>query len=351
MKEPETCLAIRSIVEDFNRFPVRPFLGFMLSYNTTSSLSNNSSREISYSYYHGLNLVIGILAMVANGFLLVILTYFVENRRQTTNVLIINQTSMDLISSIGVIVTYAPNDFTTTYSPDSLGYAMCLLFHGSLLQYTALFSSIMGLTVIAGERYVKIVHSILHRKHYRPWMIYYMVALPWVCSATASIFFYTENTVIMDGRCCPIKYYSYPAYRLMNAYGLFVVTYLCPVGTFSFCYASIALFIRRRSATVGVQSVSGETVQATQAKRKQLNVIKILAIISSVFVFSWLPSQLIEFMSIIGYPVDYDSSTWCLVSLIHLQNLLWNPIMYAWQYESVRNSIKKLVFKQETTQQ
>ena len=162
----------------------------MLPYNSTLSLSDNSSQatnEISYTYYYGLNLVIGLLAMLANGFLLVILIYFLENRRQTTNVLIINQTSMDLITSIGIIISYVTNDFTATYFPDSLGYAKCLLFHESIFQYTGLLSSVIGLSVIAGERYVKIVHSILHRKHYRPWMIYYMVTLSLcrLCRATA----------------------------------------------------------------------------------------------------------------------------------------------------------------------
>ena len=162
------------------------------------TVSKQMSSEIKYEYYHGLNLFIGLLAMLMNGFLLIVLTYLVENRRQTTNVLIINQTSMDLLSSIGVIVTYAPNDFTTTYSRNGLGYAMCLLFHGSMLQYTALYSSVIGLTVIAGERYVKIVHSILHRKHYRPWMIYCMVAMPWVCSASGALLVYIQTTVIID---------------------------------------------------------------------------------------------------------------------------------------------------------
>ena len=163
MKELATCVDIRSALEDVSRFPYRPISGFMLAYNSTTSLSDNStqmSSEIKYaSYYHGLNLFIGLLAMLMNGFLLVVLTYFVENRRQTTNVLIKNQALMDLISSICVISTYFPNELAITYYPDSLGYAMCLLFHGSIFQYTALYSSIMGLTVIAGEPLTKIYCS------------------------------------------------------------------------------------------------------------------------------------------------------------------------------------------------
>ena len=153
---------------------------------------------------------------------------------------------------------------------------MCLLFHGTFLQYTTLFSSIIGLMVIAGERYVKIVHSILHRKHYRPWMIYCMVALPWVFTVPPVILQFTPTTVIMDGHCCAKTYYSYPVIRTILAVILLCLTYLCPIGTISFCYVSIALFIRRRSATVGVQSVPRETAQATQARKKQLDVIKLL---------------------------------------------------------------------------
>ena len=80
--------------------------------------------------------------------------------------------------------------------------------------------------------------------------------------------------------------------------------------------------------------------------RKQLIVIKILAIVSSVFVLSYFPAQIEAFLTGIGYLVDFDGEIFCLIALIHLLNLLLNPIMYAWQYESVRNSIKKLLFKQ-----
>jgi len=41
------------------------------------------------------------------------------------------------------------------------------------------YSSIAGLVVITVERYVKIVHSVVYRNHYRRWMTYAGVILPW----------------------------------------------------------------------------------------------------------------------------------------------------------------------------
>ena len=37
------------------------------------------------------------------------------------------------------------------------------------------------------------------------------------------------------------------------------------------------------------------------------------------------------------------------VSLTHYMNLLLNPLLYAWQYESVRNSIKIMLLRQKIT--
>ena len=352
MEEPATCPSFYAAMLDNNPFGPRLFFPFLfVSFNSTTQLQSNYSQSadgFTYYYYHGLNLAQGILAMLANGFILFVLTYLVENRRQTTNVLIINQTVMDLITSLGVVITYWPSNLMQVYSKDILSYASCMLFHGGILMITALFSSILGLTTIAVERYFKIVHSILHRKYYRPWMIYQMVASPWVITFIWTTGSFLTETVIVNGHCCTASYYPSRVTRTINALITIIMTFIIPVCIFTFCYACIASFIRKRS-TVGVQNANADSAQTNQAKRKQLNVIKTLIGISTVFVISWLPTQIIVFINAFGFYLDYEGEMCSCMALFHLMNLLLNPIMYAWQYESVRNAIKQLIFRQGIT--
>ena len=86
-----------------------------------------------YNYLHYFNFTVGLIAAIGNGFLLFILTYFVENRRHTTNILIINQTVIEVVASVAIIIAHFPRKKVWTFSNDSLGYAMCELFYETIL--------------------------------------------------------------------------------------------------------------------------------------------------------------------------------------------------------------------------
>ena len=66
--------------------------------------------------------------------------------------------------------------------------------------------SIASLVVITFERYVKIVHSIVHRKYFRKWMIYVTIALTWMNGVLLNItIFWT--TQVVDGQCLAYQFW------------------------------------------------------------------------------------------------------------------------------------------------
>ena len=164
-----------------------------------------------YNHLHDVVFAVGLISALENGFLLIILSYFAENRRNTTNILIINQTVIELLGSVAIIIAHFPRKKVWTFSNDSLGHALCDLFYGSTVLGTAVLGDAANLTVIAIERYIKIVHSVMHRKYYRPWMIYIMVAAPWVGAVICAVSSVIPTTIIVDGRCCPLSYFLSPA--------------------------------------------------------------------------------------------------------------------------------------------
>ena len=64
-------------------------------------------------------------------------------------------------------------------------------------QFCDILTDACNMTTIAVERYIKIVHPVMHRKYYRPWMIYCMVAAPWVGGVISVISGYIPTTVIV----------------------------------------------------------------------------------------------------------------------------------------------------------
>jgi hypothetical protein len=58
--------------------------------------------------------------------------------------------------------------------------ALCLLFGGGFSTSSAANASALSLFMITLERYMKIVHPVFHRNHYRRWMTYVAIVLCWI---------------------------------------------------------------------------------------------------------------------------------------------------------------------------
>jgi len=58
--------------------------------------------------------------------------------------------------------------------------ALCFLFDGSSLITLWLNGATASVVAITFDRYWKVVHAVHHRKHYRRWMLYAGLFLPWL---------------------------------------------------------------------------------------------------------------------------------------------------------------------------
>ena len=254
---------------------------------------------------------------------------------------------MGFVGSVAIIVTYIPKDNAWFVSDDNTGYALCYIFHGTIFLYTSLFASVASLTTIAVERYVKIVHSVLHRRFYRHWMIYVLVAVPWMMGVTAATGSVIPTTIIIDGHCCPESYYPSGVSRIGHNMVGIVFGYVGPVCTITFCYSRIVLFMRKRAA-VAAGDVHSNSEMSSQKRNLLLNTIKILMMNTIMCVVTWTPPFIFLALFAFGYPMDIDGRVSLSLCLIEFTYYLVTPFMYAWQYDSVRNTIKMLLMRVKT---
>jgi len=77
----------------------------------------------------------------------------------------------------------------------------CLLIENDALVSSFIYGSVYGLVVITLERYVKIVHPVAHRNHYRRWMTYVGVATPWLIGLITSCVLSLTTSHFVDGTC------------------------------------------------------------------------------------------------------------------------------------------------------
>ena len=190
--------------------------------------------------------IVGIIGALANGLVIWVMTRSNNNNkeRRASSVLILHQLVLDFSSCILLIVTYLWK-LTNAKLRGSLNVILCFFIGSENLQWTCLNSSITNLVFIALERYVKIVHPILHRNFYKSWMTRVSIAFTWAVGILTNFPTTWLSTDFTDGNCG-----AYTIWSNQDAlgYGIFylLVSYVLPMMIFIYCYLHIWLVIHRR---------------------------------------------------------------------------------------------------------
>ena len=246
----------------------------------------------------GCSFAVGSVGSVANGFVLLALLCARQNRQKNINVFIMNQTFLDLLSCLFLILSVLSGRFE---SPSVAGkWIVCLLFQSNTVVAVASYSSIFGLMVITVERYVKIVHPVTHRNHYRPWMTTAGVILPWIDGVCCYLIPAWATATMGDGKC---RWFHWPIPALYSAYTLtmFIWHYVVPPTVFIFAYYKIIGVIRGQQRAVGpaappsastavsVQTAGTRAGQGEAKQKRKVNVVRTMVIIIICFCICYLP--------------------------------------------------------------
>ena len=329
----------------------------MTTENGTNETGRNrvvsGSRYMYSQLLNSLTFAIASVGSIANGFVLLSLLCARQSRRKNINVFIINQTALDLLACLFLIPTIIFGGLETT---SIIGkWIICLLFDTRTVLAVASYSSIFGLVVITAERYVKIVHSVIHRNHYRRWMTYAGVILPWVDGVCAYLIPAWATVAMVDGRCLVFRW---PTRAMYSGYTLtmFFWHYVLPTIFFSFAYCSIIGVIRRQNRAVApsVDTTAPTSTHRTivqpanrasqgQPKHKgKMKVVRTMITIVVCFCVCYLPYKV--YMVMVGMrAVPVNFAIFMIFNIISFLDRCINPFIYASQYEVVRRTWSPLV--------
>jgi len=76
-----------------------------------------------------------------------------------------------------------------------------------------LFGSAINLTLVAIERYLKVVHHVWSKEKLRKWMIYTAMAFPWISGFVFHIPVVLETSVVINGVCYAYVVWKNPESR------------------------------------------------------------------------------------------------------------------------------------------
>ena len=292
---------------------------------TTSDVSVNltSERTLKILYY-----CIGAFGLLGNSVILLALGTSRSLRKHRTNILIMNQSSIDFFCALFLILTNALED-EMPYND-----AYCGLWRTKLPLWAVLVSSTYSLLLITIDRYLAIVHAVWHMNNMTTKPLVVGIVCVWLVGPLYNIAYMvpTSKTRSGDGYCQ--VFYYFPSLTGQRAVGIltFVLQFLIPIVVLIFCYL-------RMVRTLWMRIAAANDTSKNNKKAPMRNVVKTLIMVSACFFVCWVFNQVFYLAFNLGASMDFTSSFYHFTVIAVFCNCCINPIVYLAQYRQFQKRL------------
>ena len=317
-------------------------------YNVSATSRGRSRPSYSSSYYisptlstvfYVITVSTAVVGCLGNAYVLLALLLNKKSRASNVNVFITHQVILDLTACTFLFLGLLVRPTSTNHATAMF---LCLFFEKFIISSAAANASICGLIVITIERYVKIVHAVAYRNHYRPWMTRAGIVIPWIFGICTNSIHTVIMSKIVRGRC--IRSPMSPIWNVAK----FVLVYLGPLAIIVFGYWKILAVIRRQRKQVGQSQPNATSAAATAAektsRRTEINVIRTMVLVSVSFAVCFVCMRVYAILTSLRV-VPGIGALYLLFSVFTYSNYCLNPFIYATQYEVVRRWWKAVVYR------
>ena len=309
-----------------------------INVNGTSSPLPNI--RISNTYLNIAYGSVSVLGILGNLIVIVVIAKSTTLRKTFTNILILNQSCIDLVTAVCIMLTTTRTSVTHDLC-GIVGEIYCILWLSDLPLWSFLISSSYSLIMLTVERYLAVVHPIFHHNSVSKRTVLIMAAVSWFPGLIVMLAVVVPTSGVIDGRCAVMSLFVSPWWQKFCGVGLFITQYLIPITVFITCYGRIFLYLRSRVSPQGQTSGNEVAVQKARASR---NVLKMLVIIVVCYILcnSWNQFTFLAFN--FGYAVDFTGWYYNFTVIAIFLNCCANPFIYALKYEIFQTEFRKQFF-------
>nr|XP_055063244.1 neuropeptide FF receptor 1 like 1 [Misgurnus anguillicaudatus] len=285
-------------------------------------------------------LMVLLLCIVGNGLVCLVV---LRNRkmRTVTNLFILNLAISDLLVGVFCVPTTLIDSLISGWPFNQLTCKM-----SNLVQGMSVSASVFTLVAIAVDRFTGIVYPFHHRL--RPVSAFFAIIFIWLL-AFAIIFPSAVRSTVkpLDGICMLQDNQIYPVFvcfedwpkeemRRVYTTVIFIYVYLAPLGLLSIMYGCIAT------------KLSKNLRKNRSRSRKRIKVIKMLIIVTVLFMVSWLPlwtlMLLTDYQDLDRSQIDFLSSyLFPAAHWLAFFNSGINPIIYGFFNVNFRRGFQSAV--------
>ncbi|XP_077201109.1 opsin-3 [Paroedura picta] len=273
---------------------------------------------------------IGVLGLCNNVLVLVLYAKF-KRLRSPTHLFLVNISLSDLLVSLfGVSLTF----FSCLRSRWVWDDAGCVWdgFSSSLFGIV----SVMTLTVLAYERYMRIVHArvIDFSWSWRAITYIWLYSLAWT---GAPLLGWNHYTLEIHGLSCSLDWRSKEPNDASFVLFFFLGCLVVPVAVMAYCYGHILYAIRMLRCVEDLQ-----TVQVIKILRYEKKVAKMCFLMIATFFICWTPYAVVSLLMAYGYGHLITPTVAIIPSFFAKSSTAYNPVIYIFMSRKFRRCLLQL---------
>ncbi|XP_054847066.1 opsin-3 [Eublepharis macularius] len=273
---------------------------------------------------------IGLLGLCNNLLVLVLYAKF-KRLRSPTHLFLVNISLSDLLVSLfGVSFTFL-SCLRSRWVWDD---AACVWdgFSNSLFGIV----SIMTLTVLAYERYIRVVHArvIDFSWSWRAITYIWLYSLLWT---GAPLLGWNHYTLEIHGLGCSVDWRSKEPNDASFVLFFFLGCLAAPVVVMAYCYGHILYAIRMLRCVEDLQ-----TVQVIKILRYEKKVAKMCFLMITTFLICWMPYAVVSLLIAYGYGHLITPTVAIIPSFFAKSSIAYNPVIYIFMSRKFRRCLLQL---------
>ncbi|XP_041478857.1 trissin receptor-like [Lytechinus variegatus] len=292
--------------------------------------------------------LLGSLGILGNGLVLVVMTT-VKELRTTTNSFIVNQSIIDLVTSILLFLMFIAPPLPLPES-EPVAKLICAVWNSKYIFWGMSIASTFNLILLTLERYFAVVFPVVYHVHFSNRRVPFLAALPWLVGLVFQIYWAVANQY-SDGQCI-IKHTSRQS-QIVVGILVFLLVYVIPMVIMAFAYISIANALRQRvdrsvaaSKRVQLALTAKDTLKPRQVnhrERARINVIKTLITVSVTFAICWAPNHIMYLCFNLSKGITWITGpVYDFTVYLAFFNMCINPFIYTFKYRRFREGLKTL---------
>ncbi len=290
--------------------------------------------------------VIASLGIMGNSLVIYVLTHMVKARKGNVNILIVNQSIIDLTTSILLILCFlTPEPDLPTSSPVAARF-LCSVWNSKYLFWATIITSSLNLVCLTCERYFAVVHPFKYRScSILVWPKSLLLAfIPWVVGYSYQSY-YAAMHIVQDGQCV-VNEFSSRAAQIAYAIIILIVTYLFPLTFMIIAYVRIYKALQDQLICHTADSknkTNHEQLMGKTNERTRCNIIKTLILVSLVFAVCWALNEVCYFYFNVSGTTHIDETLYNVSVCLAFFNMCANPIIYTFKYRQFQKGLRQAV--------